>query len=61
MISIGGKAVEPGTIQDTVWVPHNTEVVVRIKFKEWVGKDVFHCHIIPHEDSGMMQNLLMKR
>jgi suppressor of ftsI len=61
VISIGGQAVEPGTIQDTVWVPHLTEVVIRVKFKEWVGKDVFHCHIIPHEDAGMMQNVLLKK
>ncbi|MBN1207591.1 MAG: multicopper oxidase domain-containing protein [Myxococcaceae bacterium] len=61
VISIGGQAVEPGTIQDTVWVPHNVPVVIRIKFKEWTGKDVFHCHIIPHEDAGMMQNTLLKK
>lgn len=61
VISIGGQAVEPGTIQDTVWVPHNTPVVIRVKFKEWTGKDVFHCHIIPHEDAGMMQNVLLKK
>lgn len=61
VISVGDQIMEPGTIQDTVWVPHNTPVVVRIKFKEWVGKDVFHCHIIPHEDAGMMQNLLVTK
>lgn len=61
VISIGDQAVEPGTIQDTVWVPHNTPVVIRIKFKQWIGKDVFHCHIIPHEDAGMMQNTLLKK
>lgn len=25
-----------------------------------IGKTVFHCHILPHEDTGMMQNLLIK-
>ncbi len=60
VVSIGGQAVEPGTIQDTVWVPHNVPVVIRMRFKEWTGKTVFHCHIIPHEDSGMMQNILIK-
>ncbi|MFL5345066.1 MAG: multicopper oxidase family protein [Hyalangium sp.] len=61
VISVGDQLMEPGTIQDTVWVPHNTPVVIRIKFKEWTGKDVFHCHIIPHEDAGMMQNLLVTK
>jgi suppressor of ftsI len=61
VISINGVSVEPGTIQDTVWVPHMQKVVIRVKFEEWVGKDVFHCHILPHEDAGMMQNLLITR
>jgi suppressor of ftsI len=61
VISIDGVPVEPGTIQDTVWVPHAQKVVIRVKFDEWTGKDVFHCHILPHEDTGMMQNLLITR
>jgi FtsP/CotA-like multicopper oxidase with cupredoxin domain len=24
-----------------------------------MGKSVFHCHILPHEDTGMMQNFLI--
>jgi len=59
VISVGETTLEPGTIQDTVWVPHATKVVIRVRFQEWKGKDVFHCHIIPHEDAGMMQNLLI--
>jgi len=30
------------------------EVVVRIKFRQFVGPYVFHCHILAHEDQGMM-------
>lgn len=59
VISIGGVAQPPGTFQDTVWVPKDTTVVVRMRFKEWLGKSVFHCHILPHEDTGMMQNFLI--
>jgi len=59
VISIGGTAQLPGLIQDTVWVPVNTVVVIRSKFKQFVGKAVFHCHILPHEDTGMMQNFLI--
>jgi len=59
VISIGGTAQPPGLIQDTVWVPVNTVVVIRSKFKQFVGKAVFHCHILPHEDTGMMQNFLI--
>lgn len=49
----------PGTIQDTVWVPENTTVVIRTKYKQFVGKAVYHCHILPHEDTGMMANFLI--
>jgi hypothetical protein len=40
-------------------VPANTTAVIRLKFKQWTGKSVFHCHILPHEDTGMMQNILL--
>ena len=59
VISVDGKPVAPGTIQDTVWVGAGQTVVIRIRFKQYVGKSVFHCHILPHEDTGMMQNFLI--
>jgi FtsP/CotA-like multicopper oxidase with cupredoxin domain len=61
VISVNGKKLEPGTIKDTVWIPAKSKVVIRIRFKEFVGKSVFHCHILPHEDTGMMQNFLIKK
>lgn len=61
VISVNGKMLEPGTIKDTVWIPAESTVVIRMRFKEFFGKTVFHCHILPHEDTGMMQNLLIKR
>jgi hypothetical protein len=30
-----------------------------MRFQQWTGKSVFHCHILPHEDTGMMQNFLI--
>jgi FtsP/CotA-like multicopper oxidase with cupredoxin domain len=48
----------PGVIMDTVWVPMNTTTTIRFKATQWPGKTVFHCHILPHEDTGMMQNIL---
>jgi suppressor of ftsI len=59
VISIAGKPMPPGTIQDTVWVPQDQTVIIRMRFKQWVGKAVYHCHIIPHEDVGMIQNFLI--
>ncbi len=30
------------------------EVVIRTQFKDFDGRFVFHCHILKHEDAGMM-------
>jgi len=35
VISLGGIQQPPGTLQDTIWVPQNTEAVIRIRFKQW--------------------------
>lgn len=59
VISIDGVRQPPGTFQDTIWVKENSVVVVRQRYKQWVGKSVYHCHILPHEDTGMMANFLI--
>jgi len=42
-------------LQDTVIIPANDgEVVIRMPFDDYAGKFVFHCHILGHEDAGMM-------
>ena len=61
VISVNGRPQPPGTIQDTVWVENNSEVVIRMRFRQWPGKSVYHCHILPHEDTGMMQNFLIRK
>jgi FtsP/CotA-like multicopper oxidase with cupredoxin domain len=59
VVWVNGVKLPPGTFQDTVWVGVGQTVVVRMRFKQWTGKSVFHCHILPHEDVGMMQNFLI--
>ncbi len=51
--------LNPPIIGDTVWVPANGSVVVRVRYKQWKGKDVFHCHKLTHEDQGMMANTML--
>jgi suppressor of ftsI len=57
--AIAGIQQRLGLVQDTIWVQQNTASVIRMRFKQWTGKSVFHCHILPHEDTGMMQNFLI--
>jgi FtsP/CotA-like multicopper oxidase with cupredoxin domain len=40
--------------QDTVLVPVGETVRIRIRFADFPGKTVYHCHILDHEDLGMM-------
>ena len=40
---------------DTVAIPRNGgRVVFRTRFDDFVGKWVNHCHVLSHEDAGMM-------
>lgn len=45
--------------RDTVGVPPSGVVKARMRVDDFVGGLVLHCHIINHEDLGMMQNVLI--
>jgi len=44
---------------DTVFVPPFGWVKLRQRYPDFPGKFLIHCHILPHEDVGMMQNVLL--
>ena len=45
---------------DTFALPPKSNVKVRMKFRPDVtGKTVYHCHILPHEDNGMMSAFVL--
>jgi FtsP/CotA-like multicopper oxidase with cupredoxin domain len=53
---IGGAALATPVWQDTVIVPRSGgSVTFRTRFTDFVGRFVLHCHILDHEDLGMMQ------
>ena len=54
VIAIGGRTVETPTWQDVVNVPARSQTRVRIAFENITGRTVYHCHILDHEDNGMM-------
>ena len=54
VMSVNGEE-QPGLgLQDIVKLPAKGEVVIRMRLTDFVGKYVFHCHILNHEDNGMM-------
>jgi FtsP/CotA-like multicopper oxidase with cupredoxin domain len=50
-----------GVWKDTLFVknagPGVYTVVVRTRYQRYIGDFVLHCHILDHEDQGMMQNI----
>jgi FtsP/CotA-like multicopper oxidase with cupredoxin domain len=42
---------------DTLPVPPGGSITFRIRFVDFTGKFVWHCHALEHEDMGMMQNV----
>ncbi len=54
VMSINGEPYEASGRQDTIPLPLQGEVVIRIPFHDFTGKFVYHCHILNHEDNGMM-------
>ena len=51
--------------QDTAAVPSNDDgpgsITLRTRFETFTGKFVIHCHILRHEDLGMMQMVEVTR
>jgi FtsP/CotA-like multicopper oxidase with cupredoxin domain len=54
VMAVNGKPYNVRSEQDVVPLPPRGEVRIRIHFNRFVGTTVFHCHILAHEDNGMM-------
>lgn len=54
VISVGGVPWPATGLQDTVPMYPGQNVVIRMRFTDFTGRFVFHCHILNHEDNGMM-------
>ncbi|MEQ9609971.1 MAG: multicopper oxidase domain-containing protein [Kiloniellaceae bacterium] len=65
-----GKPPDPqypglkGVWKDTLWIKNlgtdpkgKYTIVVRTRYQRYIGDFVLHCHILDHEDQGMMQNI----
>ena len=43
--------------RDTIIVENNYQIRVRTRYERYIGEYVLHCHILDHEDAGMMANI----
>lgn len=62
VMSVDGKPYRARGLQDVVDIPANGgRVVIRNSFDDYTGHFVFHCHILGHEDAGMMKTIEVVR
>jgi suppressor of ftsI len=54
VVSINGEPVDADSWEDTTPIPAFGEIVIRTRFLDFTGKFVYHCHLLDHEDQGMM-------
>ena len=54
LVKVNGDDV-PSVWLDTVVLPRNGSLTIRSRFIDFVGQYVLHCHMMNHEELGMMQ------
>jgi len=57
LIEAGGQTVTDPTRRDVINVAAGSRVRVLVDFARHPGRSVYHCHILDHEDAGMMANV----
>ena len=51
---MNGVPYEADSLEDTRSLPPHGSITIRSRFLDYPGKYVYHCHILFHEDKGMM-------
>ena len=54
-IAMNGQSLATPVWGDTVVVPRKGSVTFRSRFLDFTGRFVLHCHMMNHEELGMMQ------
>ncbi len=54
MLDRDGVAEPFRSWKDSVNVPKHSSLRLVVRFEDYPGKWMYHCHILDHEDEGMM-------
>ena len=54
IVSRNGQPLPYSAWKDVVSVSPGESVRIRMPFRDYPGKTVYHCHVLDHEDRGMM-------
>jgi len=57
--TLGAGFIDEGW-KDVVLVMPGERVKLLMKFTDYTGLYLYHCHILEHEDMGMMRNYLVQ-
>ena len=59
VVAMNDKPVPFVGLQDTVRIPEQGSITIRLAFTrpEIVGRFYYHCHVLQHEDRGMMASI----
>lgn len=60
VISRNGEPMPYPAWKDVVSVSPGESVRIRMVFRDYPGKTVYHCHVLDHEDRGMMGTLAIQ-
>ena len=61
VVEFGGKKVDPPMWKDVILVNTDYDALIYTRYLKFWGDFVMHCHILDHEDQGMMQRIRIKR
>lgn len=54
VVAVNGEPYNAVSLEDTRPLPPMGSITMRTRFLDFTGKYVYHCHILGHEDAGMM-------
>ena len=57
VVAVDGETLDKPVWYDTFLLPIGGSFTFRSRFIDFTGEFVLHCHILDHEDLGMMQNV----
>ncbi len=61
VVTFAGRELKPPMWKDVVMVTTEYDAVMRTRYQQYWGDLVLHCHILHHEDQGMMQRVRIER
>ncbi len=62
VLSFNGRKPDPvyAGPKDTILLNAGDTAVIGVSFRDYTGLYMYHCHLLEHEDSGMMGQFMVE-